>query len=104
MLRSAGYEVETFDSGEEFFDRWESVDRSCLILDVKMPGADGLEVQDRLNRSGARIPVIFITAHDDPEARAQASEHGAFAFLDKPVEDQLLLDTIEAAMKGGCDA
>jgi len=100
MLKSAGFEVETFDSGDEFLDHWEEVQKTCLILDVKMPGIDGLALQDRLNSSGSQIPIIFITAHDDPEARIQALDHGASAFLDKPVEDEVLLGAIDSAMRG----
>ena len=99
MLKSAGFEVETFESGDEFLEQWEAVQKSCLILDVKMPGIDGLKLQDRLNSYGSQIPIIFITAHDDPEARIQALDHGATAFLDKPVEDEVLLDAIETAMR-----
>lgn len=98
MLKSVGFEVETFESGDEFLDHWEAVQKTCLILDVKMPGIDGLKLQDRLNGYGSQIPIIFITAHDDPETRIQALDHGATAFLDKPVEDEVLLDAIEIAM------
>src|SRR5262249_38204229 len=98
LLTSAGFRVETFPSGEEFLD---SVDRShigCLLLDVRMPGMNGIAVLSRLVSSGARIPVIMLTAHGDEETRRRSLEAGATAFLEKPVRSPELLDAVRAAL------
>lgn len=70
----------------------------CLLLDVRMPDISGLEVQKRLNDSGCKMPIIFMSAHQDTETRENAFEAGAIAFLQKPFEDQLLVETIRSAL------
>lgn len=97
-------EADTFTSGEEFIDLVEGVpwiQVRCLILDVQMPGLNGLEVQQRLAQSGKKVPVVFITAHDDDAARERALAAGAVAFLRKPFNDELLIKTLEEALKSG---
>src|SRR5271169_6349956 len=72
LLRSAGYQVATFDSAESFLDAGAVDKAECIILDVRMPGMDGLELQRRLNASGSEVPIVFVTAHDDASSRRQA--------------------------------
>ena len=98
LLRSAGFKAEVFASAEQFLrsDRAREVD--CLIADVRMPGMDGLELQRQLAAGGFRLPIIFITAHGDELARAQALRAGAVAFLRKPFSEQALLDAIQAVL------
>jgi FixJ family two-component response regulator len=99
LMKSFGFAVETFASAEEFLgsDRLEKT--SCLILDVQMPGMDGLELQERLVASSHTIPIVFITAFNDGRARAQALQAGAVGYLIKPFADQELLNCIHAALK-----
>jgi FixJ family two-component response regulator len=96
-------EASTFTSGQEFIDLLEampSFDPDCVVLDVQMPGLNGLEVQERLVNSGSRLPVIFITAHDDMAARERALAAGAVGFLRKPFNDELLIKTLRVALEG----
>lgn len=78
---------------------WLRVD--CIILDVQMPQVDGLGVQERLTRKGITVPIIFISAHDEPGVRERALAAGAVAFLSKPFQDELLATTIREALKRG---
>jgi FixJ family two-component response regulator len=73
-----------------------------VILDVQMPGMNGLEVQERLAQSGSPVPVIFITAHDEVGARERALAAGAVAFLRKPLDDKLFIKTLSVALKRSC--
>lgn len=101
LVRSFGMEGDAFISGQEFIDRIEttpSFQPDCVVLDVQMPGMNGLEVQSRLARSGNPLPVIFITAHDETGVRDQALAAGAVAFLRKPFNDELLIDTLRTAL------
>ena len=98
LLRSAGVGVDTFASGAEFFSRLSSLDPDCLILDLHMAGLNGFEVQARLKELNIALPVIVITGHDTPEARARAEAGGASAYLLKPVDEKALLSAISAAM------
>jgi FixJ family two-component response regulator len=100
-MRSTGFAVRTFPSAEEFL-RWERLrDTDCLLLDVRMPGMDGMELHRRLIEDRREIPVIFITAHGSAtEMRAQALKNGAAAFLDKPLSEEALLTAIRAAVNG----
>ena len=98
LLRSAGYQVVTFDSAESFLDTGATNKTQCIILDVRMPGIGSLEFQRRLNSSGVDVPIVFVTAHGDAGSKAQATEAGAIDFLDKPFEANTLLSTIETAL------
>jgi FixJ family two-component response regulator len=101
LVRSLGMNAETFASGQEFLDcidAMPSFHADCAILDVQMPGMNGLETQERLARGGNPIPVIFITAHDEVGARERALASGAMAFLRKPFDDELLIKTLRAAL------
>jgi len=70
----------------------------CLLLDVRMPDINGLEIQERMNASGCKMPIIFISAHQDPEVYRKSLDAGAAAFLQKPFDDQLLVETIRSAL------
>jgi FixJ family two-component response regulator len=98
LLRSEGLGVRVFDSAEEFLN--SDRDQACiLVLDIRMPGMSGLELQERLAEEGFTRPIIFITAHDDEETRTAALEGGASAFLVKPFEGNALLAAIRDAAR-----
>jgi len=96
-MASAGLVAEAFASAEEFLASPSRHDTTCLILDVLMPGMDGLELQRRLVTSNWKVPIIFISAHADAEVRARALQAGAIAFFDKPFSSAALLETIDRA-------
>jgi len=97
LMRSAGLSVEAFGSGAEFLQSLETRLPDCVVLDLHMPDMDGFNVQARLARKWAALPVIIVTGHDLPRARERAMAAGASAFLRKPVHDRILLDAISAA-------
>jgi FixJ family two-component response regulator len=99
LMKSFGLAVETFASAEEFLDSDRLEKTSCLILDVHMPGMNGLELQERLVASNSEIPIIFITAFTDERARLQALKAGAVGYLAKPFADDELLNCIHTALK-----
>jgi FixJ family two-component response regulator len=99
-------EADTFASGQEFIDLIEAMPShqiDCVVLDVQMPGLNGLDVQERLQRDGNRLPIIFITAHDEVNVRERALAAGAVAVVRKPFDDELLIKTLRAALKLGAD-
>ena len=98
LLESAGFRVETFRSAKDFLNSGRSESHNVLILDVRMPELSGIELQKQLAASGSKLPVIFITAHEDTLAEKTALEAGAVAFLQKPFDDQLLFDAIDIAL------
>lgn len=101
LVRALGMEGDTFTSGQEFIDRIEttpSFQPDCVVLDVQMPGMNGLQVQAWLASSANPLPVIFITAHDDAGVRDRALAAGAVAFLRKPFNDELLIKTLSEAL------
>ena len=98
LMKSVGFTVETFASAQEFLNYAPCEDPGLLVLDVRMPGMSGLELQKQLIASGSEIPIIFITAHEDPEAHTLAMEGGAIAFFQKPFDDQKLFDAIHLAL------
>lgn len=103
LVRSIGMDAEIFSSGHEFVKIMEAMPSravDCVVLDVQMPGLNGLQVQEQLARNGHRIPIIFITAHDDAGVRDQALTAGALAFVRKPFNDELLIQTLNLALKG----
>jgi FixJ family two-component response regulator len=99
LLRSAGYQVETFASAELFLESSALRKTDCLILDIRMPGIDGLELQRRLNDAQSHIPIIFVTAHDDKSYRMTAMDAGASNFLHKPFEANAFVAAIQAALR-----
>jgi FixJ family two-component response regulator len=98
LIRSFGMNVETFASAEEFLAPRDRRAPACLILDVRMPGMNGLQLQERLAANGVRIPVVFITGHPDEPARRAALAAGAVEFLQKPFDDRVLLDAVARAL------
>ncbi|HKF41784.1 MAG TPA: response regulator [Thermoanaerobaculia bacterium] len=100
LFRSAGLEVETYPSGEEFLDSLGSRAPDCVVLDLHMPRVNGFDVQARLAKSGSRIPVIAITGHDTEETHDRAMKGGAAAYLRKPIDEETLLNTIADVVGG----
>ena len=98
LLKSAGLWSETFGAAEEFLRKKRPDGPSCLVLDVSLPGVNGLELQRELADAGVRIPIIFITGHGDIPMTVKAMKSGAVEFLTKPFEDQQLLDAIHQAL------
>jgi FixJ family two-component response regulator len=99
LLRSVGLRAEVFASAEDFCRAGPPQATACLIVDVRMPGMSGLELQQRLTTANHSIPTIFITAHGSEETRERALRAGAVGFLDKPFSDEVLLRAIEAALR-----
>jgi FixJ family two-component response regulator len=100
LLRAADFEVETFASGTELLARLATRRPDCLILDLQMPGLSGFQVQARLAADGVALPVIVITGRATPEGRARALAGGAAAYLDKPVDESVLLAAVASALAG----
>ena len=98
LLKSLGIPAVTYGSAAEFLAEYDLEQPGCLILDVRMPGISGLELQDELNRRGAIIPVIFITGHGDVPMAVEAMQHGAVDFLQKPFSDKDLSDRVQRAL------
>ncbi len=94
LIRSEGLNSEAFASGEQFLAGLPDDAQGCVVMDIRMPGLTGHDVQERLRIRGQRIPVIALSAQDDDESRNRARELGAVAFFRKPVDDQALLDSI----------
>jgi FixJ family two-component response regulator len=98
LLRSSGYRVEAFASACEFLERGGLDGLGCLVVDVRMPGESGLDLQQTLADQGRVIPLIFITGHGDIPMAVRAMKMGAVDFLTKPFDDQVLLDAIQQAL------
>jgi FixJ family two-component response regulator len=98
LLRSVGFRVQGFSAAEAFLQANQAHETACLILDVRMAGMNGLELQRQLVAANWRIPIIFVTAYADDDARAHALAAGAVAFLYKPCREEELLNAIEAAL------
>jgi len=103
LMRSVGFAVNTFASAEEFLDSDRLRNTDCLILDVRLAGMNGLELQRQLATSHSEIPIIFITSYEDDEVRARALNAGAVDYLLKPFNDEDLLNAIDAALKPSVD-
>jgi two-component system response regulator FixJ len=98
LLQSVGLAVETFDSADRFLASADVARHGCLVLDIRMPGMSGLELQEKLAARNATLPIIFITGHGDVPMAVQAMRRGAVDFLEKPFRDQDLLDRIQRAI------
>lgn len=97
-MESAGLSAQRFGSAEEFL-QWEQRNRTaCLLLDIRMPGMSGLELQAKLNAEGSRVPIIFITARADAAMKEQAMKAGAVGFLSKPFDGEVLLEKIRRTL------
>jgi FixJ family two-component response regulator len=99
LIRSVGFRAQGFSSAEAFLGSNQAHETACLILDVRMPGMNGLELQRQMVAASWQIPIIFITSHADDDARARALEAGAVAYLYKPCREEDLLHAIDAALK-----
>jgi FixJ family two-component response regulator len=99
LLKAVGLSSRAFESAEEFLGSGHQRETACLITDIRMPGMSGLDLQSRLNAEHCRIPTIFITAHGDEGMRLQALRAGAVEFLPKPFDDEVLIESVRAALK-----
>lgn len=99
LLRSVGLEAVTYASANEFLSDYDPDRAGCLVLDVRMPGMSGLELQERLEARGSLLPIIFLTAHGDVPMAVQALKAGAADFVQKPFRDQELIDKIQLALE-----
>ncbi len=99
LMRSVGLGYEIFHSGDDFLTGHTNDRAGCLVLDIRMPGLGGLELQEKLNEMGSTLPIIFITGHGDVPMAVEAMQKGAVDFIQKPFRDQELLDQISEALK-----
>ena len=100
LISSVGFEVKLFASAEDFLDSDAPLQTDCAILDVRLAGISGIELQQRLAADGQSIPIIIITAQGDDKTRDEAVAAGAIAFLKKPVKEEVLLAALESALNG----
>ncbi len=101
LLEASELKVATFESARAFVDGYDANAEGCLVLDVKMPGMDGLELQEVLTASGCTLPIVFLTGHGDIPMSVHAMKHGASDFLTKPVDASVLLPAVSRAMEAG---
>ena len=98
LIRVIGFDVETFTSAEAFLEAYEAGGPACLVLDLRLPGMGGLELQKELIRRGSRLPIVFITGHGEADTAVEARKLGAVGFLEKPFQTQELFDNIQKAV------
>lgn len=103
LIRSVGHDVQTFPTAQAFFDVVGPDHQGCLVLDVRMPGMNGMELQERLDKKGLKLPIVFISGHGDIPMAVKAVQRGAVDFLEKPFSDQELLDRVERALQRARD-
>jgi FixJ family two-component response regulator len=99
LIKAEGFRTATFACAEDFLNTGDHQQTHCLILDLRLPGMNGLELQHYLVTKQERIPIVFVSAHDEPETRLRAMQAGAFAFFSKPVNDEALVNTVRSAIK-----
>ena len=99
LLKTVGFDVDIFASAEEFLDSGNLEASECLILDLMMPGLDGLELQSKLISSNCELPTIFLSAHKNDQVRDQALKAGAISFLDKPFSEDILIRDVNIAIE-----
>lgn len=104
LIGAAGFSVETFDSAEAFLNHDHPECPACLVLDLRMPGLSGLELQRRLATAGRDVPIVFITGHGTVPASVRAMKDGALDFIEKPFEAQTLLDAVKNAIRKDAQA
>ena len=97
LLRAANLDADTFASGRDFLVSLAAQVPACIVLDLHMPGMNGLDIQQQLTRTGLLVPIVVITGHDEPLTRAQCLSAGTAAYLCKPLDDEALLDAIHRA-------
>ena len=100
MLRTARFDVRTYDSAAAFLEALPQVASGCVITDVRMPGLSGIDLLKRLHESHAEIPVIVMTGHGDIPLAVEAMKFGAVDFFEKPFDDEVLLEKVRAAING----
>jgi FixJ family two-component response regulator len=98
LMGSVGIRVKTFEDAHAFLDQYDSEERGCLVLDVRMPGMSGLELQERLSTNGVSLPVVMVTGYGDVPMAVRALKSGALDFIEKPFTDQELLDRVNEAL------
>jgi FixJ family two-component response regulator len=98
LLKSMGHRARLFASAQAFLDQYDPAMTGCIVLDIRMPGMSGMELQQRLETLHCALPVIFVTGHGDVPMAVEAMHHGAFDFIEKPFRDQELLDRINQAL------
>lgn len=101
LLESVGHEVHTYDNGRAFLDAFVPGRPGCVLLDIRMPALGGFQVQEALQDADVNLPVLFLTAHGDIPMTVRAMKAGAFDFIEKPFNDQKLLDAVQEALDGG---
>ena len=99
LLQAVGLRVQTYASAQDFLSAYRPDTPGCLVLDIRMPGMGGLDLQSQLVQQGVRLPIIFLTGHGDVPAAVQALKAGAMDFLQKPVNSQSLLDLVQQAVR-----
>lgn len=99
MLKTSGFQVKSYESGVELMKHSASLDPGCILLDIRMPGMDGLEVQRKLQDKGVSLPVIIMTGHGDVTLAVQAMKAGAVDFIEKPFEKAALLDALAEGLE-----
>ena len=104
LLKSVGLPVSTYDSAQGFLDAYSDEWAGCVLLDVRMPGMSGPNLQQQLNLRGSSLPVIFLTGHGDVSMAVEAMQHGAFDFVEKPFHDQDLIERVHAALEHNAKA
>jgi len=104
LLQSAGYAVAAYASADALLQSWPPERTGCMLLDIRMPGLSGLELQSELTRRGYTAPVIFVTGHGDVPMAVDAMQKGAHHFLEKPFNDHVLLDVVARALKTDAQA
>jgi len=104
LIRAAGFGVETYASGADFLRAVEQRPPHCVVLDLRMPHISGFDVLRALKQADARVPVVIITGDDSPESRAEALGQGARAYLRKPVDEAMLIDAIQTAIRSSSAA
>jgi len=99
LVESIGLEIESFSSGQEFLEKHDASRPGCLVLDVRMPGMSGIELQETLAAKGIQIPIIIVTGYGDVPTAVRAMKKGAVDFIEKPFNDQEMLDRIQVAIE-----
>jgi FixJ family two-component response regulator len=99
LVESVGLNTQTYSTAEDFMNAYDPAQSGCLLLDIRMPGMSGLELQSKLAAEGINIPIIIITGHGDVPMAVEAVKAGAFDFIEKPFRDQVLLDDIRKAIE-----
>ena len=98
LFRSTGHSVKTFESAQAYLEKASPDEPGCVVLDIRMPGMDGLTLQERMSDQGFDAPIVFVSAHGDIPASVRAMKHGAVDFLEKPFEADVLLGAVDRAM------